>query len=471
MSRRPFPEALLLSLCWLISFQVVALPPADAPPDASSAQQSVQSSDDDAATIADPDEVAALREGDRVLRERLAARLAVIPGLEKTRVEVTGGLVRLRGEAADDARRQLAATIAEQAEGVLQVDNEISIDTAVAVRTAPVFDHARETLARLVSAIPVFVLALLIVWAFAWLGRWVSTHVRLLRGSRRNPFVERLSRQAVRLVALLIGIVIALDLLNATALVGALLGTAGIVGIAVGFAFRDVAENYIAGILLSLRQPFAPHDHVLIDGHEGKVAALTSRATILITLDGNHLRVPNAQVFKGVMLNYSRNPERRFSFDVAIAHDASIAGAQTAARQCLEHIEGLLDEPAPAVVVVGLGESTTQLRVSAWIDQRETSFVRARSEAIRLVRRAFVEQGLGIPDPRYRVDLGGSLGGSAPEPAGEPADATPPTAPRLRDEPADAADLSPERHIDRQVDEERTGMAGDDLLDPNARRE
>ena len=89
---------------------------------------------------------------------------------------------------------------------------------------------------------------------------------------------------------MLIGILIALDLLGASSLVGAVLGSAGVIGLVLGFAFKDIAENYIAGILLSLRRPFAPGDHVVVDRvHEGKVVALTSRATLLMTLDGNQV--------------------------------------------------------------------------------------------------------------------------------------------------------------------------------------
>ena len=86
------------------------------------------------------------------------------------------------------------------------------------------------------------------------------------------------------------------------------------VGLAVGFALRDLVENYIASLMLSLRQPFAPNDQVLIEGFEGRVVRLTSRATILMTLDGNHVRIPNAVVFKGTIVNLSHNPERRLRF-------------------------------------------------------------------------------------------------------------------------------------------------------------
>ena len=110
-------------------------------------------------------------------------------------------------------------------------------------------------------------------------------------------------------IVVLLGILLALNLLGATALVGAVLGSAGVVGLVLGFAFKDIAENYVSGVLLSLRRPFAPGDHLLIDKYEGKVVALTSRATLLMTMDGNHLSLPNSLVFKSVVLNFSVNPE------------------------------------------------------------------------------------------------------------------------------------------------------------------
>ncbi|NZA27091.1 mechanosensitive ion channel [Luteimonas sp. SJ-92] len=459
------PRRLALLLCLAC---LAPAPPADAAPAPVHTPAQAQA---DAADPPGPDPavVAALRDADRAVQERLAARLAVIPGLEKARVEVSGGVATLRGLAADDARRQLAATIAGQTQDVVLVENRLELDTDVRTRSAPVFAAAAERLRNLVAALPLLLVAAAIVLAAWWLGRWLSLRPGLQRRMRRNPFLVDLARQAIRIGALLAGLVLALDLLDAGALVGALLGTAGVVGIAVGFAFRDVAENYIAGILLSLRQPFAPHDHVVIDGHEGKVAALTSRATILVTLDGNHLRLPNALVFKGVMLNYSRNPRRQFAFEAGIANDASVSRAQRVAREALARIDGILDDPAPAVLVAALGESTTNLRISAWIDQGDTSFAAARSEAIRLVKRAFQEHGIDMPDPGYRIELRQA----APEP--EATGATPPArpappAPHAEPEAEASADLRAEHHIDRQIDRDHAATAGN-LLDPDAPRE
>src|SRR3546814_979689 len=85
--------------------------------------------------------------------------------------------------------------------------------------------------------------------------------------------------------------------------------------------------------MLSLRQPFRANDHVVIEGHEGRVVRLTSRATILMTLEGNHLRIPNSTVFKAVILNYTRNPERRFDFELGIdANDDPVDGMAVGLR-------------------------------------------------------------------------------------------------------------------------------------------
>ena len=166
-----------------------------------------------------------------------------------------------------------------------------------------VFARLLEKVYGLLSALPSFLLSMLVVYVGWKLGGWMSRRAAIERLSARNPFLKELARTTTRWVSTAIALLIALEILDATAVVGAMLGTAGVIGIALGFAFKDTLENYLAGVLMSLRQPFAPCDLVVIDGQEGTVVALTSRATVLMTPDGNHLRLPNALVFRSVMLN------------------------------------------------------------------------------------------------------------------------------------------------------------------------
>src|SRR3546814_2407265 len=141
--------------------------------------------------------------------------------------------------------------------------------------------------------------------------------------------MDGLIRRSVRVVVILIGLLLALNLLGLSALMGAVLGSAGVIGLALGFAFKDIAENYIAGVLLSVRNPFSPGELIAIENYQGKVVALTSRTTILMTLDGNKLQLPNALLLQSVLLNYSQNPRRRFDFTVGIDPAHSIRQAQT----------------------------------------------------------------------------------------------------------------------------------------------
>src|SRR3546814_17293586 len=108
-------------------------------------------------------------------------------------------------------------------------------------------------------------------------------------------FLAELLATLVRFVFVVLGIVAGLEVLGATALLGAVLGGAGVIGIAIGFAIRDTVDNYVSSLMLSLHQPFRANDHVVIEGHEVRLVRLTSRTPLLMTLEVNQLRSPERQ--------------------------------------------------------------------------------------------------------------------------------------------------------------------------------
>ena len=258
---------------------------------------------------------------------------------------------------------------------------------------------------NLVAGLPLLVIAILVVWVAWRIGKWLSNRAALDRVAQRNPFLRDLVKTSARWAVTLGGMLIALEIMNATALVGAVLGTAGVMGVALGFAFKETLENYLAGVLMSLRQPFSPRDHVVIDGNEGVVIALTSRATILMTLDGNHLRLPNALVFRSVMLNYTRNPTRRFEFDVGVGVNEDLLLAQRIGTSRLASIAGVIAAPPPRAYIASLGDSNVQVRFHAWVDQDSHDFLLVKSEAIRSTKLALEEAGMDMPEPIYRVQI------------------------------------------------------------------
>jgi small conductance mechanosensitive channel len=198
-------------------------------------------------------------------------------------------------------------------------------------------------------------------------------------------------------------VVLALDLLNLTALLSTILGAAGIVGLAIGFAVRDTVENFIASIMLSMRQPFRPKDLVEIEGDTGHVIRLTSRATILLSPDGNHIRIPNSKVFSSRIVNYTRNDERRFTFTLGVDANADIAEAQEIILGALQELPFLLETPRPSSgsrrwvqstsTITPPDGSSSMKRPRSWHGARRSGVVKARLE----------EAGIGLPEPTYRL--------------------------------------------------------------------
>lgn len=264
--------------------------------------------------------------------------------------------------------------------------------------------NSTQRLARLVGKLPLFLVAMAVT-LFAWrLGSWTSRCRLVTSRLTRNPLLGEMVKQALKAAFLLAGVMLGLEILNATSLATALLGYAGVVGIALGFALRDLLENYIASVLLSLRQPFSPNDMVLIDGHEGTVVGMNSRATVLMTPDGNHLRLPNAQVFKSVMLNYTRNGRRRFDFTLTVMPACDVSCAMQHGLAQVTSTPDVLTEPAPFVQIQEASPDGTVLQFFAWVDQRSGNFGGARSEALRRTLEHLRKVGFDLGPPKYRLD-------------------------------------------------------------------
>ncbi|PID99841.1 MAG: mechanosensitive ion channel protein MscS [Thiothrix nivea] len=407
------------------------------------------------------------RQGDRKIKQRLQEIYTELEALQNISIAVNKGVVTLIGEVDSSANESKALQFAGQVEGVVEVKNQLVVSRSLQKRLQTTAEKLWILTRQMLAGLPLFLLAVLVV-VLAWLlGSWLSVR-SVYRRITPNQFIANLLGQIVHLVLILLGVVLALILLDATALIGTILGAAGIIGLAVGFAVRDTVENYIASILLSLRNPFQVNDFVSIDGHQGNVLRLTSRATILMSPDGNHIRIPNAMVFKAVITNFTRHPERRFQFDVGIAAEHDLLAAQALAMKTVTATEGVLAEPKPLVVIEQLGDSNVPLRIYAWINQENYSYPKVRSEAIRAVKQAFDNAGIVMPEPIYQLrlmqaatDLAGGAESRNDAEVTAHAKAT-----------QDVQDVSPDRTVENKVIEEQAQMAGhENLLTRDAPKE
>ncbi|MEO9526253.1 MAG: mechanosensitive ion channel family protein [Roseibium sp.] len=412
---------------------------------------------------------AAPRSGDdHAIEVRIEGIFSELEGLESISVSVKSGVVDLAGTVTESVLAKRAEALAGRVAGVVAVQNSIVEETALEERLVPVYERLQSRVFQGISYLPLLVVAVLVLMFAGFTGFLIARLEWPWNRLAPNAFVADLLRQLIRIFFLISGVVLALDVLGATAVIGTLLGAAGIVGLAVGFAVRDTVENYIASIMLSIRQPFSPKDFVRIEGHEGFVISLTSRATILMEADGNHIRIPNAIVFKSTIINYSTNPQRRFVFELGVDSDSDLDEALEVGLETVRGQDFVLREPSPDAWINKLGDSNVVLTFAGWIDQNRTDFLRARSEAMRLVKGALEDRGFSLPEPIYRLRFdGGALDAlnRGSEPRKKPV-RTAGKKPAVK-----ANDTEADRELEKRVDEERKAAHVGDLLDDEAPKE
>ena len=394
---------------------------------------------------------------DAAIALRIREILGELGDYEDVTVTVNEGVVTLRGTTPSTVEAVALDPLAARVEGVVAVRNQVTETTDIGDRLNPAIDRFRARLDQFIAFVP---LALIAGAAFAlvvFLGFFIARMRQPWERLAPNTFIAEIYRQLLRIAFVIFGIVIALDIINATALLSTILGAAGIIGLALGIAVRDTVENFIASVMLSFRQPFRPNDTVEINGDIGKVIRLTSRATILLSFDGNHIRIPNSSVFKSRIINYTQNAERRFMFSIMVERDTDLQAARTLVEQTVQDLPFILTEPAAQTWIEALHTAGVELVVTGWVDQNETSIVRAKGEALRQVKLAIQAAGIVIPDATQAIQL---IREAKPLPQ------------ELQESTrVEAVEASESAALDRIVDAERQEEISEDLLRQNNLKE
>ncbi len=342
---------------------------------------------------------------DDELEKRLKSVLSKIDDFKKIRITVYDGVVTLSGIVSRSESKRKIEQLVSRFEGVLYVNNKIEETPEIEDRLVPVLTRLRDYVAVFVNKLPMVAIAFIVFLVFWIVSGLIEKIVPELRWFGENKLARSLLARLLRAIVLLVGLLLILDILDIAALVGAVLGVAGLAGLAIGFAFKDIVENYLAGIILSLRRPFSVNDYISIEKHEGKIVRMTSRETILMTLDGIYILIPNATVFKSVILNYSRNFLRMFSFAMNVGSHENLQRVRETGLKALESMNGVLADPFPFMRVENVGEFGVEVRFFGWMDQRLNDYLKVKSEAIRIVKVALDKEGIDMPLPTSAVYL------------------------------------------------------------------
>ncbi|QDT14653.1 Small-conductance mechanosensitive channel [Alienimonas californiensis] len=396
----------------LLSVTAPALAPASAP--AAFAQDAPPATTDPVEPTEGPDERLSgqtIDVDDETDDEAIAAALEVrLRRLEDAgwivnpSVRVGDGIVTLRGVSDTPEHRARIAELASTVGGVSVVINNLTVAPPDPFDLSRITATLRGWLTNAVAAVPYVLFALVVLGLTFFAAGLARRLARRVLGPRiENPLLETVAVRAVAILVGIVGVYLVLSVSGLTGLAAGVLGGAGLGGLVVGFAFRNIAENFLASVLLSVSQPFRAGDVVEIGAEKGVVQKVTTRGTWLMSFEGNHIQIPNGTVYTSVIRNLTANPNMRLNFVVGLDYADGVAEAQQVIADALRSHPAVLTDPEPMVLLDELGASTVNLKVYFWCDGVANSTLKVRSSVIRTVKRAVEDAGLTMPDEAREV--------------------------------------------------------------------
>ena len=337
--------------------------------------------------------------GDAAIAARLQNILVATEWFTTPTVSVRDGVVFLDGRTGRTEYRDWARQLALNTQGVVAVVNRVQIIERSPWDFTPALDALREMWRNAVQALPMLgfgIVVLVLAWhVTSFAGQLLR---RLLQPQIKNSFLRDLVASALSIPVFLIGLYLVLQVGGLTGLALTVLGGTGVAGLVVGFAFRDIMENLLATVLISTRNPFHAGDRIEVAGYTGIVQRVTTRTTVLLSLDGNHIQIPNATIYKSTITNFTANPCQRQEFRVGISYQDALAEAQALIVGVLDAHAAVLKEPEAQVLVDNLGPLAVELRITFWYDSQVHEGAKVKSSLIRLVKRALVAEGFTLPN-------------------------------------------------------------------------
>lgn len=259
-----------------------------------------------------------------------------------------------------------------------------------------------ETLPRLGIAIGVLI-------AFFLVGRLLRPVVRARLARSRTPSFSRVFARLTSATMTLLGFFTAVTIVFPSVRPVDLLAGAGVLSIAAGFAFQDILQNLLAGVLLLFRQPFRGGDQVEVGDVTGTVEEINIRETVVITYEGRRVLIPNAKVYSDVITVQTARPSIRAHFVVGIGYEVDIAEARKVALEAVRQVDGVAPEPPPEVLSVELATSSVDLDVLFWCSAHQLQMRRTLSSAMQAVKGAFDAHGIEMPNEIVAVRATSSL--------------------------------------------------------------
>ncbi len=267
-----------------------------------------------------------------------------------------------------------------------------------------VIDSLADILAGFLSQLPQIVLGLIILILFLFAARLVSGVVN--RGVSRYGLSNQAALAMGRIgqwMTVILGILIAMTIIFPSVDPATLLGTLGIGGVAISFAFGDILQNFFAGLILLLSEPFRIGDQIEVNEFSGTVKRIETRATTLHTFDGRVVIIPNAELFTNSVTVNTAHEKRRSEYDVGIGYGDDVAEAKRIILEVMPQVEGVLAQPAPEAFVIALASSTINIRVRWWTEPRIMDVLHVQDRVLVTIAETLHAAGVDLPFPTQQI--------------------------------------------------------------------
>ncbi|KLU06008.1 transport system permease protein [Rhodopirellula islandica] len=342
--------------------------------------------------------------------------------LTDVEVQLQSGIVTIRGKADTDEHRQWAENVARKTEDVVAVINELAIDSAVNLEsTRDVVSKSLDSLwTDFLVRSPLLVAALVVVLITSLLSKlasWVIHRLLDKRGMRTSlkDLINQLTLIAIWIVGLLIATVVAFPGMTPSKALTVL----GLGSVAIGFAFKDIFENFFAGILILWGYPFDRGDFITCGDVTGEVKQITIRNTLIRKLDGELAVVPNATLFKNNVDVLTSQPQRRVRIICGVAYDEDVDQSRDVIKQAVQSCESVQGKRTVEVFAKEFADSSINFEVAWWAGSKPLDIRRSRDEVVAAIKRELDGAGIEIPFPYRTLTFKNpeQLGFQSPEPS------------------------------------------------------
>jgi small conductance mechanosensitive channel len=255
------------------------------------------------------------------------------------------------------------------------------------------------------ALLPNLLFGLVVFVVFIFIARGVQSLVeRLVQDRGQSQSLKLLLSRLSYVATLMLGILITVTIMVPSFTPASLLSALGVGGVAIGFAFKDIFQNFLAGVLLLITEPFKIGDQIKYKDFEGTVETIQTRATTIKTYDGRRVVIPNAELFINAVTVNTAYEQRRLQYDIGIGYGDDIGKARQLIIEAMKGVEGVMADPAPEALVVDLAGSSVNIRARWWINPpRRADIMGAQDRVLEAIKNTLTAHGIDLPFPTQQI--------------------------------------------------------------------